>query len=79
MRVPVIQYSTKRVHTISVPRKIEVKYIDTSEPSVCIKAGEKLTNRECVELGECSWFRHSQDSFRLNPGLSNLPAGFVEP
>lgn len=34
---------------------------------------------ECMRQGTHSWFNHSQDSYHANPGLSNLPAGFVEP
>jgi hypothetical protein len=49
---------------------------DPPEPSVCKRAGEKLDNQECIALGECSWFRHSQDSFRLYPELSNVPPGY---
>lgn len=48
-----------------------------NKATVCQEAGERLNNPECIQIGECSWFRHSQDSFRLS-NESNLPPGYIE-
>lgn len=53
-------------------KKINVIYVNES---VCTNNGMKKTNPDCIALGECSWFRHSQDSMS---SIGNLPPGFVE-
>lgn len=57
-------------------KRIEVTFINQS---ICQEAGEKLENKDCIRLGECSWFRHSQDTYKLHGTIGNLPTGFKEP
>lgn len=52
------------------------RIIAALNPSVCKEKGELLDNSLCVELGECSWFNHSQDSYRFATLKDNYPPGF---
>lgn len=39
--------------------------------------GMLVPNSDCARLGECSWFRHANDTYKKYGAGDNLPEGFM--
>lgn len=82
-KVLVYQASSRQAHYITPTPETEEQAIarrtkdwpkHDPDPRNCTGHG----HAECMRQGEHSWFNHSMDSHYANPGLSNLPPGYIE-